>query len=277
MRRPLSETPPENIAVRLLRLGRTSALWLASPFDALARRLAGKSALPPLWIRRHAGPVASFQTSARDMAAFLDRLGVLAASDDVLDIGCGPGAMVPEIAQRLGPDRHYVGFDVHRPSIRWCRKKFAGDPRLSFEFAAVASPYGSRSGEGVGAYRFPIEDASAGLVLAKSVFTHLFEEDAQHYLDEIRRTLASGRAAIVTAFLFDRQNPEFAGVTRVFPFGGGPVRWRSGLRPASAVAYERDRFYDMVVESGLRVQWMSAGYFPGADRLTGQDILLLGH
>jgi hypothetical protein len=32
----------------------------------------------------------------------------------------------------------------------------------------------------------------------------------------------------------------------------------------------------MVSGSGLRVQWMSAGYYPGADRLTGQDILLLG-
>jgi SAM-dependent methyltransferase len=260
----------------LLRFGRTAALRLASPFDAIARRVAGKPTLPPLWLRRHAGPLGSFESSAREMAAFLDRLGVLRETDDVLDIGCGPGAMAPEIARRLGPGRRYVGFDVHEPSIRWCRKSFAGDPRLSFELAAVASPYGPRSRVPAVSYRFPIEDGGAGLILAKSVFTHLFEEEARHYLGEIRRTLNPGRAAIVTAFLFDRASDAFTNVTRAFPFGNGRVRWRSRLRPNSAVAYERSRFFELVKESGLRVQWISAGYFSGAERLKGQDILLLG-
>lgn len=264
-------------AANLLRLGRTSALWLASPVDGLARRLAGKAPLPPLWLRRHAGPIARFESSARDMASFLDGLGVLGPSDDVLDIGCGPGAMVPELARRLGPGRRYVGFDVHGPSIRWCRKAFAADPRLSFEIATVASPFGSRSGGPAGDYRFPLEDGGAGFILAKSVFTHLFERDARHYLGEIRRTLKPGRAAVATAFLFDRESPEFADVLRAFPFDAGAVRWRSRLRPASAVAYEKGRFDAMTAESGLRVQWMSAGYFPGSERLAGQDILLLGH
>lgn len=258
-----------------LRLGRTTALRLASPFDAIARRMAGKPALPPLWLRRHAGPVASFESSAREMAAFLDSLGVL-SDTDVLDIGCGPGAMAAEIARRLGPGRRYAGFDVHEPSIRWCRRRFASDRRFSFELAAVASPFGSRSGEAAGTYRFPMEDEGAGLTLAKSVFTHLFEEEARRYFQEIRRTLKPGRTAIVTAFLFDCERPEFAGVERAFPFGDCQVRWRSRLRPASAIAYERSRFFEMANDAGLRVQWMSAGYFSGSDRLTGQDILLLG-
>ena len=128
-----------------------------------------------------------------------------------------------------------------------------------------------------GIYRFPMEDGGAGLILAKSVFTHLFEEEASHYLAEIRRTLNPGRAAIVTALLFDRESSEFPGVERAFPLGDGRVRWRSRLRPSSSVAYERSRFFEMVDGSGLRVQWMSEGYFPGSDRLTGQDVLLLGH
>jgi hypothetical protein len=119
-------------------------------------------------------------------------------------------------------------------------------------------------------------DGGAGLILAKSVFTHLFEEEARHYLGEIRRTLNPGRPAIVTAFLFDRASDEFAKVTLAFPFGDGRVRWRSRLRPTSAVAHERSHFFEMASGSGLRVQWMSAGYFPGAARLKGQDILLLG-
>jgi len=272
-----SASSPSYVAFgAFLRFGRSASLRLASPFDAIARRLAGKPVLPPLWLRRHAGPLASFESSAREMGAFIDRLGVLAETDDVLDIGCGPGAMVPEIGRRLGPGRRYVGFDVHEPSIRWCRKNFANDPRLRFELAAVVSAYRSRSGVPAATYRFPIEDAGAGLILAKSVFTHLFEAEASHYLCEIRRTLNPGRTAIVTAFLFDREGSEIPSVERAFPLGDGRIRWRSRLRPSSSVAYERSRFFEMVGESGLRVQWMSAGYFPGSDRLTGQDILLLG-
>jgi len=268
--------PPGAAYANLLRLARTTALWLASPFDAIVRGMAGKPAVPPLWLRRHAGPVAGFESSARDMAAFLDRLGVLEESDDVLDIGCGVGSMIPEIAARLGPGRRYVGFDVHAPSIRWCQKRFRSDSRLHFELALVASPYGRRYGEPVASYRFPVEDAFAGLVLAKSVFTHLFEQDARAYLSEIRRALKPGRAAVVTAFLFDGDK-ESAPVVRAFPFGDGRVRWRSELRPTAAISYARSVFFGMVRESGLRVQWMSPGYFPGTDRLTGQDILLLGH
>ncbi len=210
------------------------------------------------------------------MAAFLDRLGVLAETDDVLDIGCGPGAMVPEIARRLGPGRRYVGFDVHEPSIRWCRSNFGGDQRLSFKLAAVASPYGSRSGLPSGDYRFPFEDSAAGLILAKSVFTHLFEEDTRHYLKEIRRTLKPGRAAIVTAFLFEPRTRRILASRTGFPVWRRPAALALDLRPTSGVAYERAFFLEMVEGAGLRVQWMSAGYFPGAARLTGQDILLLG-
>lgn len=269
---------PEAVYARLLRFGRTATLWLASPFDAFARRLEGKPLLPPLWLRRHAGPVAGFESAAHDMATFLDKLGVLQETDDILDVGCGVGSMVPEVASRLGPGRRYVGFDVHPPSIRWCQKRWSSDSRLRFELARVASPYGPQAGKPVASYRFPVEDGFAGLVLAKSVFTHLFEPDALHYLREIHRVLKPGRAAIVTAFLFEGDDANKSeAVLRAFPFGDGRLRWRSRLRPTAAIAYAKSVFFDRVGESGLRVQWMSPGYFPGAEQLTGQDTLLIGH
>jgi SAM-dependent methyltransferase len=272
------EPPPGAAYAKLLRFSRTTVLRLASPFDAFGRRLRGKPALPPLWLRRHAGPVAAFESAAHDMAAFLDRLGLPQETDDVLEIGCGVGSMVSEVTARLGPGRRYVGFDVHPPSIRWCQKRFSPDPRLRFELARVASPYGSRAGKPLASYRFPVDDGFAGLVLARSVFTHLFEPDALHYLREIRRVLKPGRAAIVTAFLFEGDDASGSeAVFRAFPFGDGRVRCRSRLRPTAAVAYAKSVFFDRVGESGLRVQWMSPGYFPGTERLTGQDILLIGH
>lgn len=262
-----------------LRRVRTSVLWLAGPADFLWRLSRGRGQLPPLWLRRHAGPVRSFERAAAGMAGLLDEFGLLRETDTVLDAGCGAGAMVPELVRRLSPAGRYVGFDVHAPSIRWCRRRYAGDPRLRFEIAKIASAYGSPRGDPASRFRFPASDAEADLVLAKSLFTHLERPEAGHYLSEIRRVLRPGRAALVTTFLFDEADPAMDRVRREFPFEDprGRLRYKSRLRPTAAVAYRRTDFYGMVEEAGLRVQWMVPGFFPGSSPLTGQDTLLLGH
>ena len=267
----------------VLRGARTAALWLASPVDGLWRRAQGgsRSALPPLWLRRHTGPLREFEGSADGMIGLLQELGLVPVRGTVLDAGCGAGAMAAALIGRLGDGSRYVGFDVHAPSIRWCRRRFTADPRLRFELAAVASPYGSSRGDPASAYRFPIEDGGATLVLAKSLFTHLTREDAAHYLREIRRALRPGSPAVVTAFLFDPSGPEMTGVRREFPYedasSGGSVRYRSRRRPTAAVAYSRAELEALIERAGLRVQWLRPGYYPGGSPITGQDTLLLGH
>ena len=182
-------------------------------------------------------------------------------------------------APRLGARRRYVGFDVHEPSVLWCRRRFANDPRFAFEVARVASPYGTRRDRRPRAAASRWRDGEAGLVIAKSVFTHLLEPEARHYLSETRRVLRPGRSAVITAFLFDRGGPHYDAARRVFPHGSptGTARWRSASRPTAAVAYDRAIFESFVEAAGLRVQWIYFGYFPGSDRLTGQDIVILGH
>src|SRR5262249_52326460 len=200
------------------------------------------------------GAIGAWETSARDTADFLGRFQLASDAAVVLDVGCGPGAMVEELAKRLPPNGRYVGFDVHGPSIRWCRRHWSGDSRLTFEHAVLRSAYGAAAGPPVSTYRFPLEDGEADLVLAKSVFTHLLETDARHYLAEIRRVLRAGRAAVVTAFLFDGDHADIEAVRRALPFelDGGFVRLRRNGRPTAAVAFERNVFWSMVVDNGLR-------------------------
>ena len=83
----------------------------------------------------------------------------------------------------------------------------------------------------------------------------------------------------MTAFLFDEAHPSIAATRRAFPFeeNAGGARMRSRARPTAAVAYPRSRFFSMIEAAGLRVQCMEAGFFPGGERLAGQDLLLLGH
>jgi SAM-dependent methyltransferase len=254
-------------ALRALKTARAMALRLLGPVDGMKRLAAGRGNLPPLWLRRHTGPVRSFESAAREMTALVERLGLIASDDLVLDAGCGAGAMAPAFARLLGPRGRYVGFDLHEPSLRWCRRHFRADPRLRFE--------ASRRGADC---RFPAASGEAGFVLAKSLFTHLQENEARHFLSEIRRVLRPGAVAVVTVFLFEPGEGE-ARAAEFFPFVSpdGSARWRWKAQPESAIAFEKSRFLDMIAAAGLRFEWQSRGFWPGASVPRGQDVLLLSH
>jgi SAM-dependent methyltransferase len=261
-----------------LRNVRTAALWLLGPADWLYRRLRGHAGLPPLWLRRHAGPVGDFESAACDMEAILRQLQLVRTTDQILEIGCGCGAMLPAFGRMLGPEGRYVGFDVHPPSIVWCRRHFATDPRFRFELAEIASPYGDPSHQRTTqAYHFPLAGGSADFILAKSVFTHLLEEEARHYLREIRRTLRPGRLALITVFLFDGSGPAAVKPPGFpFPKGDSPMRWLRPLRPRAAIAFDRGFFEGMIAEAGLALREMVPGFWPGTALVPqGQDILIL--
>jgi SAM-dependent methyltransferase len=214
------------------------------------------------------------------MLRLIDQLALVEPGNRVLDVGCGAGAMVPGLLDRAGSEGSYVGFDVHGPSVEWCRRRYRDERRCQFEVAYLASPYATEDGGRVEEYTFPIGKGQADFVLAKSVFTHLLPAEAERYLREAHRALRPGRPAIVTVFLFAPDSRTGAGKSRFFRGSEptGRVRWRSRFRPQSAVAYERDYFFGLVERAGLRVQWMSPGYFPGdADSLSAQDVLILGH
>jgi ubiquinone/menaquinone biosynthesis C-methylase UbiE len=265
-------------AIEGFRRLRTAGLWLLGPGESLVRAVAGRRPLPPLWLRRHVGPVGKFESAARETAAMVVRLGLVPAGARMLDVGCGCGAMVEALLELAGSAGRYTGFDVHEPSVRWCRRHFGGDARCTFEAARVASPYGARAGGSVGTYRFPAAAGQVDLVLAKSVFTHLVADEARRYLTETRRVLAPGGRGLLTAFLFDRAVCGAAG-PRAFPCPApeAEVRWRLASRPHAAVAYDRALFERMLADAGLALLAMVQGYWPGGEAAPrGQDTLVVG-
>jgi SAM-dependent methyltransferase len=271
-------TPGETL-FDFLRLGRTVGLHLVEPFDRLRRAALGRRDLPPLWLRRHAGPVTEYDRSISGMETWLDTLGLVRPGDLVLDLGCGAGSMATALGRRIGSSGRYIGVDVHRPSVAWAARRFASDPRFRFEVIEAASPYGSRGRAPAGRSPLPVQDGAAQFVLAKSLFTHLLEPEAATYLAQIRRVLEPRRGALVSAFLFEPGSRADRGLCPWFrhPGSGGPVRFRFRHRPQATVAYERSHFVSLVEQADLHVQWICAGYLPGNDRIPrGQDLLLLG-
>lgn len=256
-----------------LRALRTAVYRVASPFASIFRRPSG---LPPLWLRRHAGPVRDFESSAAAAVRMLDLLRVLPPEGRILDFGCGPGSMALALEPRLGPRASYVGTDVHAPSIEWCRERFAGDHRYRFELARIDSPYASRPGPPMTEYRLPVADGSLDLLIAKSVFTHLLPHESSPLLAEIARALAAGGSAVVTAFLYEggivgKRPPAFPNRDP-----SGCVAWKRRRSPSSAVAYEKHFFDSLVREAGLTTPNFVPGFYPGnATRITGQDTLVL--
>lgn len=260
--------------IRGLRAARTAGYRLLDPIDRLARRVARKGELPPLSLRRHAGPVKAFESSTQALFGLLSWKGLLGAGTRLVDLGCGPGAVPLRLEREGVAFRSYVGVDVHEPSIRWCRRRFAGREAFRFELAEVRSPYGRADAADPDDYRFPLADDAADLVLAKSLFTHLLEATARRYLSEIRRCLAPAGRGVLTAFVFDGARgdpPEFP------HHGGDPrVRWRRRLHPHAAVAYDRGLFEEMLAGSGLAISEMLPGFWPGlSPGLRGQDTYIV--
>lgn len=258
----LARTPRPLYGV--LRRLRTVLYYGAGPFDYLLRVALGKRHAPPLWLRRHIGPLATFDRATGEIAAVIGACELMSDDARVLDVGCGCGAMVPDLQRMLGPNGRYIGFDVHEASIAWCRRQYGSDARFAFEVARVHTPYSPHCTTPATAFRFPAEDGWATFVLVKSVFTHLLEAEARHYLAEIRRALAPGGQALVSTFLINAREPS-AGRSPMyqFPLGDGPVRWMVAARPTAAVAYDCAYFTQLVAGAGLEIRRIIPGYWHG--------------
>jgi SAM-dependent methyltransferase len=132
----------------------------------------------------------------------------------VFDFGCGCGRVARRLIQQVPQPRRYLGIDLHRGMIEWCRENLA--PRApEFEFLHH-DVFNVRFNPGTerGLWRrpappprtrpFPAEDHAFTLVNAWSVFTHLLEDAAEHYLRECARILVGDGILHSTWFLFDK-------------------------------------------------------------------------
>lgn len=264
----------------LLRTSRTAALRILGPFDWALRAVTGRASLPPLWLRRHVGPLSALERAAGEIGAVIALCDLVQPDSRIVDVGCGSGGMVPDFQRMLGPDGAYIGFDVHPPSIEWCRRQFVADRRFRFEVAEAHTPYSPQFTTPLSEFRFPVDDGGADFLLAKSVFTHMLEADTHHYLAEIARVLSPRGAALVTAFLINqpRNVPPSGRPTLNFAYHEGPVYWTTPGKPARAVGYDTAFFCSAVARAGLSVRRIIPGYWSGCGVApNAQDLVVVAH
>src|SRR4051812_37448167 len=118
----------------------------------------------------------------------------------VLDIGSGCGRS----ARALLPNSNvssYIGFDVILENVEWCRRFIEplSEGRARFlHFDLYSAEYRPGGVLRASDLVFPCEDGSIDLVIAASLFTHLLEPDAVHYLREIGRVISPRGHALLS-------------------------------------------------------------------------------
>jgi SAM-dependent methyltransferase len=175
----------------------------------------------------------------------------------VLDFGCGCGRQARQLLLQTPRPRRYVGIDVNREMIGWCRANLSPvDPAFQFHshdvYSATYAPYNTLQL----AQPFPVEDHAFTLVLAHSVFTHLYQAQADYYLHEIARILAPGGLAFTSWFFFDPRSFPFLGEGRACLFV-------DEIDPSQAVIYDRDWLIDAIRRAGLSVWRTDPPAVPG--------------
>jgi SAM-dependent methyltransferase len=159
--------------------------------------------IPPLEMRELVGPT--------DPAAFDNPTGALlypflddADYDAVLDFGCGCGRVARMLLQQNLRPKRYVGLDLHAGMIRWCRENLGPhDPSFEFRHHDVHN-VGLNPGSSEQMLPFGVEPHAFSMVNAISVFTHLLEPAAEHYLRETANALRPGGVLVSTWFVFDK-------------------------------------------------------------------------
>jgi len=169
----------------------------------------------------------------------------------VLDIGCGCG----RTARALVKDhsvREYIGFDVIPESIEWCRNFIEPEaPRFKFfHYDLYSAEYNPGGKLYTHDFRFPCADASVDVAFACSVFTHILQPDAEHYLREIRRVLRPDGDALLSIHTDTPAGAPFAGSERRIDFAP-------------------DHFLRMCAAAGLREKGR-------IDDLSTQTVFILG-
>jgi SAM-dependent methyltransferase len=198
----------------------------------------------------------------------------------VLDIGCGYGRMAYALL-RDGFAAPYLGIDILRHHVNWLRLNFSpAAPNFAFDHVDIKNDrYNPKGMLAADAFRLPDIDAPDAIFVL-SVFTHMYERELLHYLDQIAAKMDRQSIAYCTFFL---ENPEM----RHLEGQGGsqyPMLHRindhcwyfNAKDPLHAISYNEDWLRARLLERGLHPVSVYYGLWCGRlNALSYQDTLFL--
>jgi ubiquinone/menaquinone biosynthesis C-methylase UbiE len=193
------------------------------------------------------GSDADYVEAAKAIVRMAQNSG-LTPSARILDIGCGAGRFLTGLLATYGRVNEYVGLDVRKQLIDWCRKAF--DDRsygnIRFEWINKFNARYNRTGEPVSqGIELPIDSRSFDFVILYSVFSHMTVEDTRAYLFEVARALDANGHCLCTAFVED-DVPAW----EENPVGYLGKMWK---RPLHCALFNKALFEGLIGEAGLKI------------------------
>ena len=221
--------------------------------------------LPPLWMMNKIGShsVQHFRNTGAWAFVELLRRGKLSDTSRVIDIGSGCGRLALPFSHLIKSGL-YFGTDVFEEGIKWCNEHISSrNSAFKFFLQSVENNYyfgGATKPSDTLSLKFA-DRISIDFVFAISVFTHLVEQDAQTYLNEISRCLKPDGVAYITCFVIDRRFSEFVARTGLHSAVKlvSPGHYQAYTGQDFFAGYDMTRWVQIVTHAGLEV----SGFDPG--------------
>jgi SAM-dependent methyltransferase len=175
----------------------------------------------------------------------------------VFDFGCGCGRVARQLmCQPKAPSR-YIGIDIHKGMIEWCQKELTSwNPAFQFIHHEVWNLGLGPDNTHQSTQPFPVGDSEFSLLIAHSVFTHLYKEQTEFYLAETARILRPGGLARTTWFFFDKSTFPMMADFQV-------CLYINEIDPTNAVIYDWRWFLEVAARNGLRVEKVTSPQMRG--------------
>ncbi len=176
-----------------------------APIDAVEGALGLRPDLLPPRRLRFVGGRGDFHAIGRRWRDYLITEQGLEPGDSILEIGCGAGRLAVALADVIGSEGSYEGFDIVEDAIEWCREEITlRYPNVRFELADIHSrQYNRRGADPAASFDFPYAEERFDFVLAMSVFSHMKPDGMSRYLSEAARVLRPGGRLAATYFVVD--------------------------------------------------------------------------
>ena len=252
----------------------------AASSDSHLMRYKGYS-IPIDLVRMTGGPPEKWEGVIESHFSVYHRFAPIRPEHNVVEIGCGVGRDAIPLTEILRPGSFYLGVDVLRESIDWCRENIT-DRHPNFHFVhydIFSQGYNPRGAMRTRDITLPVADGSVDRFILQSVFTHLFEEDITHYMREFARCLRPEGLVVATCFIQDEETLDLAEKHSRYKFRyehAANFRINDPGCPERAVSFSPAGLDRMLGASGLELSVpLERGAWSGRKARHFQDLMIL--
>jgi SAM-dependent methyltransferase len=210
----------------------------------------------------------------------------------IVDFGCGHGKLAPVSVFFTHPDGEYLGIDIEKSYIDFCRRKYSQLPRIRFHVSQDFNPLYSTQRQsavaGIKSYGadWPVAAESVDVVIAVSVFTHLQETEAFGYINKIYTILKPNAVAILTCHIVEEPRKQPGFIFNYNPFLLPLLKYSTPLPnsynwftcdpelPESSIAMNMTGL-NSLIQGKFNIDLMMRGSATGGSDPLAQDVVVL--